>query len=1036
MKIFSALLVIVLLGAAFLPCMAGQSRENSAVPMSGMERAAPRAEPAICGTGEHYRTASWDFSNTFIFNRWSTVMEDNLAKMMTNLTYTNDSWGQLATMPTDMERSGAAAVYDPIDNIVILHSGYLYKNPMPAANYAQPMLTYNPATNTWTNQGASKLPTAGSAVWDPVDKCMIVFGGYEMIGATNTYHGETWAWYPSNTTWVQLATAPFLRSGHAAAWDPVNNVMYVFGGKNESAYSNDIWKYSFASNAWTEIVPSGDEMPLQRAFASAVWDPTKKEMIVHGGENATITFLSTWNYKPALNKWIHRTSAPWARSLHAACWDSTNNVMTVFGAGGAQGNNDTWTYDPATDSWGANAKMPASWRSATCGVYDPVNKRMLVFGGRDWNQIYLGETRNFTLGNATKKYYPEGWINSPILDLGPDFLSLDRMTLSQNAPSGTTLKLSMKANNNNISWGGAWINGLNNTRPTVQGRYLQWNVSMTASTDQLASPELYGVKLEFTLNKRPTCFSGGNQTTYKRSPVMLNGSASDGDNDALTYRWVKISGPEGQLDSNSTAQPVYTPIGSGMHEFTLIVNDTFVDSVPSNGFVLVLNRGPDAFAGEDKTGFKKETLTLRGTGTDPDGDPLFYNWSQLSGWPVTLNATQNANMSFVPAKAGMYSFQLKVGDGEAESNFSTVNVTIFNRGPVAVLQGGPLNISINGIVNFTAFNSTDPDGNITKYLFDFGDGTNSSWGLLSIASHVYTSPGVYNVTVRVTDDDDNISAFSAPLKVTVTNAVPIINASVMPGRGNTSTGFRFTVGQGSYDPDGTIVSYDWDFGDGSKASGMSANHNYTKPGNYTINLRATDDKGAFSDVQLAIVVTNQPPTFTNTSPASVFTLTVGSTQDFSVAARDPEGNALLYVWKVDGGAINERSEKYRFRGTTEGDHKITVIVTDGEDDILYEWTVTVKKKTNPTTPAAFDPTGMILVIVVVLVLVGIVAAVMMGRKKKAPPADVQHIQEPAPAPQSPEATRPDYSQDGQKPKKPKGGEDYIPEASAFKVEKL
>jgi PKD repeat protein len=1035
MRRMSVLLVLILLSAAFLPFTTGQGGENSAVPMSGMERTVPRSEPAICGTGEHYRTASWDFSNTFIFNRWSMVMEDNLAKMMTNLTYTNDSWGQKATMPTDMERSGAAAVYDPVDNIVILHSGYLYKSPMPAANYAMPMLTYDPAANTWTNQGASKLPTAGSAVWDPVDKCMIVFGGYEMIGATNTYHGETWAWYPSNTTWVQLMTAPFVRSGHAAAWDPDNSVMYVFGGKNETAYSNDIWKYSFASNTWTEIIPVGDETPLTRAFASAVWDPTKKEMIVHGGENATITFLSTWNYKPSMNKWIHRTSAPWARSLHSACWDSTNNVMTVFGAGGAQGNNDTWTYDPATDSWGANAFMPATRRSATCGVYDPVRKTMLVFGGRDWNQAYLGETRNFTLGNATKKYYPDGYTVAPILDLGPDFLSLDRIILSDNIPSGTTLGLSMKANNNNISWGGAWINIPNNTRPTVQGRYLQWNVSMTSSADRLSSPELYGVKLEFTLNKRPTCFSGGNVTTYKRSPVMLNGSASDGDGDTLTYRWIKTAGPEGTLDSNSSAQPLYTPIGSGMHEFVLIVNDTFVDSVASNGFVLVLNRGPEANAGQAMTGFKKDTVTLRGTGTDPDGDPLFYNWSQLSGWPVTLNGTQNANMSFVPAKAGMYSFQLKVGDGEAESNFSTVNVTISNRGPAAVLQGGPLNISINGTVNFTAFNSTDPDGNITKYLFDFGDGTNSSWGLLSIASHIYKDAGAYNVTVRVMDDDENVSAPSSPLKVTVTNAVPIINATVMPGRGNTSTGFRFTVGGGSYDPDGTIVSYEWDFGDGSKASGLSNTHNYSKPGNYTINLRATDDKGSFSDFQLAIVVLNQPPLFTTTSPANVLTVTVGASQDFSVLARDPEGSVLTFVWKVDGGAINERSEKYRYKATTEGTHKILVIVTDGEDDLAYEWTVTVNKKTNPTTPAAYDPTGMILVIVVVLVVVGIVAAVMMGRKKRTPPPAVERVQEPGPvAQESPEATRPDYSQEGQKPKKP--GEDYIPEAPAFKVEKL
>ena len=52
----------------------------------------------------------------------------------------------------------------------------------------------------------------------------------------------------------------------------------------------------------------------------------------------------------------------------------------------------------------------------------------------------------------------------------------------------------------------------------------------------------------------------------------------------------------------------------------------------------------------------------------------------------------------------------------------------------------------------------------------------------------------------------------------------------------------------SYDPDGTIVEYLWDFRDGSTATGVTENHVYLEDGNYTVTLNVTDDDGASSSV--------------------------------------------------------------------------------------------------------------------------------------------------------------------------------------------
>ena len=61
----------------------------------------------------------------------------------------------------------------------------------------------------------------------------------------------------------------------------------------------------------------------------------------------------------------------------------------------------------------------------------------------------------------------------------------------------------------------------------------------------------------------------------------------------------------------------------------------------------------------------------------------------------------------------------------------------------------------------------DPDGTVSQYLFDFGDGTNSTWIASPATTHAYASPGTYTVTVMVRDDKGKVSETSASITVTV-----------------------------------------------------------------------------------------------------------------------------------------------------------------------------------------------------------------------------------------------------------------------------
>src|SRR5438445_644392 len=87
--------------------------------------------------------------------------------------------------------------------------------------------------------------------------------------------------------------------------------------------------------------------------------------------------------------------------------------------------------------------------------------------------------------------------------------------------------------------------------------------------------------------------------------------------------------------------------------------------------------------------------------------------------------------------------------------------------PVAVAKATPTSGSAPLTVQFDASQSSDPDGTVTAYLWTFGDGTTTS---AQNPSHIYSSTGTYNATLRVTDNDSNTS--SGTLTITVTIAAP------------------------------------------------------------------------------------------------------------------------------------------------------------------------------------------------------------------------------------------------------------------------
>ncbi len=269
--------------------------------------------------------------------------------------------------------------------------------------------------------------------------------------------------------------------------------------------------------------------------------------------------------------------------------------------------------------------------------------------------------------------------------------------------------------------------------------------------------------------------------------------------------------------------------------------------------------------------------------------------------------------------------------------------------------GGPYSGEAGNAVWFDGSGSADLDGAIVAYLWDFGDGSVDS----NIQPrHTYASVGTYTVTLTVTDDNGNTDTANTVAEITgsTLNVPPLADAGgPYTGAGGIAVQFD---GSGSIDVDGTIVSYEWDFGDGSSGTGPAPTHAYSEMGFFMVQLTVTDDGGATDTVNTAATVslaTNQPPDVDPGGPYSGVVdelVTLDASNTF-----DADGDTLIFIWDFGDGSLPSfpsenpvATHNYNKAGT----YTAKVIVTDGAlTPVIAEVAVTITEDSsgNPLPPA-------------------------------------------------------------------------------------
>ncbi len=177
-------------------------------------------------------------------------------------------------------------------------------------------------------------------------------------------------------------------------------------------------------------------------------------------------------------------------------------------------------------------------------------------------------------------------------------------------------------------------------------------------------------------------------------------------------------------------------------------------------------------------------------------------------------------------------------------------------------------------VGFSSAGSTDPDGAIMSYAWNFGDGATSN---SANPSHTYTSPGDYVATLIVADNLGAITSNTVVLEVTAPNIPPVSVFTFTPQSGPPPLSVTLTA-DGSYDPDGAVGNLEWHFSDGGTYFGSPAFHTFSKAGTYTIQLIVYDDRFATGTSTQSIVVgTAQPPPAPTNLNATTQSKTIGGT---------------------------------------------------------------------------------------------------------------------------------------------------------------
>ncbi|MEO1022543.1 MAG: PKD domain-containing protein [Bacteroidota bacterium] len=360
-----------------------------------------------------------------------------------------------------------------------------------------------------------------------------------------------------------------------------------------------------------------------------------------------------------------------------------------------------------------------------------------------------------------------------------------------------------------------------------------YSVSLSINDNSGADNAAYRISKTYEVNASPVAQFLVPDRVAPGEVFQLDGNASsDANGNPLSFRWF--------VNTNEVARSETAPISftdPGMYEITLEVDDgrgvsnskqrvTRTVSVNASPTPVITATNQTSFANVEFSGLNS---------TDSESQIVSYAWDFGDGQSAT-----GPNVTHIYQQPGEYTVQLTVDDGSglANSSQTTEHKLVINRFPVAdftapVMIAPGQEFSVDGTV------SSDADGGINTYEW-FADGEPAGSGpRLSLS---FTEPGPHSVTLRVTDNSGYELAQGLITKQVTVNRPPVVLWETIPDALTPNTEIIFTAAD-SYDPDGNIDRYIWQFEDGTEIRGKQIQRFFTEPGPKRFTLTVIDDAG-------------------------------------------------------------------------------------------------------------------------------------------------------------------------------------------------
>jgi large repetitive protein len=425
------------------------------------------------------------------------------------------------------------------------------------------------------------------------------------------------------------------------------------------------------------------------------------------------------------------------------------------------------------------------------------------------------------------------------------------------------------------------------------------------------------------IHQPPVADAGIDTTVCAGEIVIFNGLKSKVfEQGSLKYEWLFDD------STKMTGSNVYKVFNKGgIYKVLLKVTDN--SGLPCNtsyaSKLIKVIEAPVANAGADFQACANSPVKFDGSkSTAPGGIISSYLWDFGDG-----ESGSGVSPVHIYTKPGQYKVSLTITGnikGNCDNNAQNeIKITI-NNAPSATFAVKD-SVAENEEVRFDASGSLASSGSITDYLWDFGDGT-VSHGVN--ANHAFLKYGNYNVVLKIQTDSGNECNSAISTKSIYVNGAPVAKAYAKKGAG-VNEAILFD-GSKSFDINGKISSYSWDFGDGESGSGINIYHIYRRGGKYRVILTVRDDtntgnSSARDTLEIAI---NASPVAKFSIPEKIFVsnkLTLDGTGSY-----DPDGTIISYEWYINDVKVSGQPV-FTTKFDEQGLKRIRLVVKDNSDQL-------------------------------------------------------------------------------------------------------